>query len=87
VTDCPNCGQQVEDGATLCPHCGYDVRSQQADRVRQLREEGVIHPGRLAPEERGGADDIGTPVRGGPISDLPAEDGAQEGPKEIDAGL
>jgi hypothetical protein len=87
VTDCPNCAKQVEDGAALCPHCGFDVQSQQADRVRQLREEGLIHPGRLSAEERGGADDIGTPVRGGHIEELPAEDLAEEGPRGIDAGL
>ena len=87
MSDCPNCGQPVEEGAALCPHCGFDVNSQQADEVRRLREEGRIHPGRLSEEQRGGGHDVGTPIRGGQIEELPAEDLSKEGPEEIDAGL
>jgi hypothetical protein len=87
VSDCPNCGKPVEEGAALCPHCGFDVQSQQAGEVRRLREEGLIHPGRLSEQQRGQYDDVGPPTRGGHCSDLPAEDAAGEGPEEIDAGL
>jgi predicted amidophosphoribosyltransferase len=55
VRDCPNCAKPVDDGAALCSHCGFDIHSQQADTVRRLREEGVIHPGRqdCSPPNRG----------------------------------
>jgi uncharacterized membrane protein YvbJ len=52
VSECPNCGKPVDEGAALCPSCGFDVHSQQADAVRRLREDGVIHPGRLGERER-----------------------------------
>ena len=86
MSDCPNCGKPVGPDDALCPHCGFDVRSQQADDVRRLREEGRIHPGRLGAKERGdfrGGDPQERPAR----SDLPSEDRATEGPEEIDAGL
>jgi hypothetical protein len=54
VSDCPNCGAQVDPGAALCPNCGFDLQSEQGDTVRRLREEGRIHPGPLgaqAPNE------------------------------------
>jgi hypothetical protein len=88
VSDCPNCGAQVDEGAALCPNCGYDVNSQQAGEVRRLREEGRIHPGRLGAQERGGGFAGGDPSeRPAPHTELPAEEGAREGPEEIDAGL
>jgi hypothetical protein len=85
--DCPNCGKQVDDDAPLCPNCGFDIHSRQAGEVRELREEGRIHPGRL-----GATDDD---WRGGDERDpdiheeLPAEEfGAErESPEERDAGL
>ena len=84
--DCPNCGKPVEEGAALCPHCGFDVNSQQADAVRRLREEGRIHPGRIGTQERGDFVE-GEPRERPPRTELPAEDRATEGPEEIDAGL
>jgi zinc ribbon protein len=87
VTDCPNCGQPVEEGAPLCPHCGFDVQSQQAADVRRLREEGRIHPGRLGAGQRGAHGEADQQPSGGSRTELPAEDGASESPKEIDAGL
>ena len=87
VTDCPNCGQQVDESAALCPNCGFDIHSAQADDVRHLREEGRIHPGRLSEQERSEDAVTGGPERGGPREELPAEDLAREGPEEIDAGL
>jgi hypothetical protein len=71
----------------VCPHCGYDVHSRQAERVRQLREAGQIHPGRLTPQERSVPGEEVAPVRGGRIEELPAEDLATEGPEEIQGGL
>jgi hypothetical protein len=84
VTDCPNCGAEVPEGVRLCPNCGFDTGEGQAERVRELREEGRIHPGRLGaddPEEFSGADraddePIDTPPGEGPV-----------GPEELDAGL
>jgi hypothetical protein len=87
VADCPNCGKQVEDGAALCPHCGYDVHSRQAGEVRRLREEGLIHPGVLPPEERGELEVEGPPPHGGSRTEMPAEDRSRVGPEDIDAGL
>jgi hypothetical protein len=84
--DCPNCGQPYAETDLLCPNCGFDVRSRQADSVRRLREEGRIHPGRLGAQDRNdfsGGDPGDRPIR----SDLPSEDRAAEGPEEIDAGL
>ena len=83
--DCPNCGKPVPEGAALCPACGFDVNSRQADAVRRLREEGVIHPGRLGadPTQFAGGDPRERPQR----TDLPAEERALEGPEEFDAGL
>jgi hypothetical protein len=86
MADCPNCGEPYAENDLLCPDCGFDVRSQHADSVRRLREEGRIHPGRIGAKERGevaGGDPSERPAR----SELPAEDRATEGPEEIDAGL
>jgi uncharacterized membrane protein YvbJ len=52
VTDCPNCGTQVEADAALCQSCGFDLQTSAAAEVRQLREDGQIKPGRLHPRER-----------------------------------
>jgi hypothetical protein len=84
VTECPNCGAEVPDGERICPKCGFDTGEAQADRVRELRDEGRIHPGRLGaddPEEFSGADrpddePIDTPPGEGPVD-----------PRETDAGL
>jgi hypothetical protein len=84
--DCPNCGQPVGESDLLCPNCGFDVRSQHADAVRRLREEGRIHPGRLGAQER--ADFAGgEPSERAPRREQPADERATEGPEEIDAGL
>jgi hypothetical protein len=84
--ECPNCGKQVGSDDALCPHCGFDLHSRQADRVRELREEGRIHPGRIGAKERG--DFAGSDSRERPThTDLPAEDRGTEGPEQIDAGL
>ena len=84
MADCPNCGKDVPEGERLCPSCGFDTGESQADRVRELRDEGKIHPGRLNdPESTGGS------VSGGVVSDgpdIPSEEG-DLGPREIDAGL
>ena len=80
MTDCPNCGEQVDAAAELCPACGFHVKSQQADDVRRLRDEGLIHPGRL-----GANPDARTERQ--PTTELPAEDKGRAGPEEIDAGL
>jgi RNA polymerase subunit RPABC4/transcription elongation factor Spt4 len=87
MSDCPNCGTQVDDAATLCPNCGFDLHSQSADAVRRLHEEGKIHPGRLGasdPDDFAGGDASETPAQ---HSDLPAEDREHAGPEELDAGL
>jgi hypothetical protein len=87
VSDCPNCGEQVSEADDLCPSCGFHVTSQQAGEVRRLREEGLIHPGRLGAQERGNFAGAEPSERGEARSGLPAEDKAREGPEEIDAGL
>jgi zinc-ribbon domain len=80
LVDCPNCAEEVSEEAELCPHCGFHVTSQQAAEVRRLREEGLIHPGRI-----GAHPDARTERR--PAPELPAEDRGRAGPEEIDAGL
>ncbi|MEA2468907.1 MAG: zinc-ribbon domain, partial [Thermoleophilaceae bacterium] len=51
MADCPNCGFDVPEGVRICPNCGFDTGEGQAERVRELREKGVIHPGRLGAED------------------------------------
>jgi hypothetical protein len=85
--ECPNCGKQVDESAPLCPNCGFDIHSRQADEVRELREEGQIHPGRLGATNddwRGG-----DPKEPDVHEELPVEDlgGARENPEEIDPGF
>jgi hypothetical protein len=88
VIDCPNCGKQVDPQVALCPECGFHVQSQQAGEVRRLREEGVIHPGRLGAQERTGhAPTAEATERGQTRTELPADDRATQRPEEIDAGL
>ena len=85
--DCPNCGQTVDEKDALCPNCGFDLHSSAADEVRQLREEGRIHPGRLgASNDDWEGGDPGDPDEPG---ELPAEDWgpALENPEERDAGM
>lgn len=85
--DCPNCGQQVEENAALCPNCGFDLHTQVADDVRRLREEGRIHPGRVGASN---ADWEGSDPRERDIhQELPAEDwgAGRENPEERGAGM
>ena len=86
MPDCPNCGESVDEDAALCPSCGFHVKSQHADAVRRLREEGRIRPGRVGAKERGDFAG-GDPDERGPRTELPAEDRATALPGEIDAGL
>jgi uncharacterized Zn finger protein (UPF0148 family) len=86
MADCPNCGQPYAETDLLCPNCGFDVRSQQADAVRRLREEGRIHPGRIGAQDRNEFVADASEERQ-PRTELPAEDRTAEGPEEIDAGL
>ena len=81
MADCPNCGFDVPEGVRLCPNCGFDTGEAQAEQVRALREQGLIHPGRLGaddPEEFAGgpSDEEDTPPGEGPVD-----------PRETDAGL
>jgi zinc-ribbon domain len=75
MTDCPNCGQQVDETAAVCSNCGFDIHSRQVDEVRRLREEGRIHPGRLGAQQRenwSGGDPGDPDIH----EELPAEDWA-----------
>jgi zinc ribbon protein len=83
VTDCPNCGAQVEDGVRLCPRCGFDTRESQAEDVRALREAGEIHPGRLGAE--GAEDPAGAGAAG--ADELPSEGPSDRDPRETQGGL
>ena len=82
MSECPNCGAEVPEGVRICPNCGFDTGEAQAERVRELREEGRIHPGRLGasdPEDFAGGppEEQEEPLPGeGPID-----------PREEDAGL
>jgi hypothetical protein len=86
MIDCPNCGQAVDESAAVCPNCGFDIHSELADEVRQLRDEGQIHPGRLDPDAKEsweGGDPRQPQIQEG----LPAEDFEQAGPEELETGL
>jgi NMD protein affecting ribosome stability and mRNA decay len=85
VVDCPNCGQQVDESAALCPNCGFDIHSRLADEVRRLREQGKIHPGRIGVEDEN--EFTGPEPRGGSRSELPAEDTPLGNPEQSDAGM
>lgn len=89
VIECPNCGRENDESAPVCTNCGFDIHSQQSDDVRQLREEGRIHPGRLAANENAsfsGGDQRDPDIH----EELPAEDWGPGGggtPEQTDAGL
>jgi uncharacterized Zn finger protein (UPF0148 family) len=87
MSDCPNCGAAVEDGVRLCPNCGFDTGESQAEDVRALREQGKIHPGRVA----AAADDSftgGEPSeRPEDVEELPAEDTPVRDPRQFEGGL
>jgi RNA polymerase subunit RPABC4/transcription elongation factor Spt4 len=87
MTDCPNCGFDVPEGVRICPNCGFDTQESQAGRVRELREEGKIHPGRLGAEDPN--DFAGRePNERAPEHDpLPAEEAGIDNPEQEDAGL
>jgi hypothetical protein len=84
--DCPNCSYDVPEGVRMCPNCGFDTGEAQAGRVRELRDEGAIHPGRLGASDENdfAGGDVG---HGGQIEELPAEDTLGGGPEQIDSGL
>ena len=84
MTDCPNCGEQVDENAPLCPKCGFDIHSGQADSVRRLREEGKIHPGRMGAQQR--ADEAGERTAPAHAADEGGRD-PQDKPEHYDAGL
>ena len=84
MADCPNCGADVPDGERLCPSCGFDTEESQADRVRELRDEGKIHPGRLNDPEQPGSDIGGAVERGHPE---PSPEGDPADPRETQGGL
>ena len=84
--DCPNCGKDVPEGVRMCPACGFDTGEAQAGRVRELREEGAIHPGRLGvadPNEFTGDVSERAPEH----EELPAEDTPLTNPEQQDSGL
>jgi hypothetical protein len=87
MADCPNCGKDVPDGVRICPNCGFDTGEGQAERVRELRDEGAIHPGRLGAEDR--ADFAGGDPSESPPAheELPAEDTPLGNPEQQDAGF
>lgn len=86
MADCPNCAKDVPEGVRMCPHCGFDTGSSQAAHVRELREEGAIHPGRLGASD---ANEFSGPNvgHGGQIEEMPAEDAPSGGPEQIDSGM
>jgi hypothetical protein len=86
MADCPNCAKDVPEGVRLCPNCGFDTGEAQAGRVRELREEGAIHPGRLGAADTNdfAGGDVG---HGGRIEELPAEDTPLGNPEQIDSGM
>ena len=84
MADCPNCAAEVEDGVRLCPSCGFDTGEAQAGRVRELREEGKIHPGRLSAEGRDDFHGEAIPIE---VEEMPAEDTPLTNPEQIDSGM
>ena len=65
-----------------CDVCGFDTGESQAERVRELREDGRIHPGRLGASDPN--DFAGGPPEEGEESP-PGEEPVD--PREGDAGL
>jgi hypothetical protein len=86
MSDCPNCSFDVPDGVRICPNCGFDTGEGQAQRVRELREEGAIHPGRLGAQDPNEFSGAGA-GHGGQIEELPAEDTPLTNPEQIDSGM
>jgi zinc ribbon protein len=87
MADCPNCGANVPEGVRLCPNCGFDTREAQADEVRELRDQGRIHPGRVGtgePADFAGGDPAERPEPG---DELPAEEAGGRDPRETEGGL
>jgi hypothetical protein len=84
MADCPNCGADVPEGVRLCPSCGFDTGESQAGRVRELREEGKIKPGRLNDPEQPGDDVSGAVQREHPE---PSPEGDPADPRETQGGL
>jgi hypothetical protein len=87
MADCPNCGQDVPEGVRICPNCGFDTGSGIADRVRQQREEGTIHPGRLGAEDPNDFSGGDVSERAPEHEELPAEDTPLGNPEQFDSGL
>ncbi len=84
MKECPNCGAEIPEGKRLCPNCGFDTAESQAERVKELREKGQIHPGRVGSTR---SDEFSGP---GPAENRPDETPPAEGPvdpREADAGL
>ena len=87
MADCPNCGFEAPEGVRICPNCGFDTGEGQAGRVRELRDEGAIHPGRLGagdPNDFSGGD---VSERAPEREELPAENTPLGNPEQEDAGL
>src|SRR3954452_24889547 len=87
MSDCPNCSFDVPDGVRMCPNCGFDTGEGQAQRVRELREEGSIHPGRLGisdPDDWSGGD---VSERAPEHEELPAEDTPINNPEQEQSGF
>jgi hypothetical protein len=84
---CPNCGKEVPEGERICPNCGFDTGEGQADRVRELREEGAIHPGRLGATDTNDFSAGEVSERAPAHEELPAEDAPLGNPEQQDAGL
>jgi len=87
MADCPNCGFDVPEGVRICPNCGFDTGEDQAGRVRELREEGAIHPGRLGPTDTNDFSGGDVSERAPEHEELPAEDTPLGNPEQEDAGL
>lgn len=87
MTDCPNCGANVPEGVRLCPNCGFDTGESQADEVRELREEGRIHPGRIGAEDPDDFAGMEPPEGPEAIDELPAEEAGGRDPRETEGGL
>jgi hypothetical protein len=87
MPDCPNCSFDVPDGVRICPNCGFDTGESQAGRVRELRDQGVIHPGRLGASDRNDFAGGDASERPPAHEELPAEDAPLNNPEQIDSGL
>ena len=86
MADCPNCGKDVAADVRARLHRGFDTGEAQAGRVRELRQEGTIHPGRLGAEDPNDFSG-GDAGHGGRIEEMPAEDTPMNNPEQIDSGM